>query len=91
MKRDDAEAVCGCGGGGGRSGASAVGVDCPGCERGARARVQGPDGAPVATKVRLSEGWELFQGSLAGPWEVWHSGGVGGVRAGDDAALLQCV
>jgi beta-galactosidase len=22
---------------------------------------------------RLSAGWEHFQGSLAGPWEVWHS------------------
>ncbi len=22
---------------------------------------------------RLSEGWEYFQGPLAGPWEVWHS------------------
>ena len=22
---------------------------------------------------RLSEGWEYFQGTLAGPWEAWHS------------------
>src|SRR5215831_1059494 len=22
---------------------------------------------------RLSSGWEYFQGSLGGPWEVWHS------------------
>ena len=22
---------------------------------------------------RLSNGWEYFQGSLGGPWEVWHS------------------
>jgi beta-galactosidase len=27
--------------------------------------------------TRLSTGWEYFQGSLDGPWEVWHSEGVG--------------
>jgi beta-galactosidase len=31
------------------------------------------DGKTVETTKRLTEGWELFQGSLAGPWEVWHS------------------
>jgi len=26
---------------------------------------------------RLSEGWEYFQGTLAGPWEAWHSEELG--------------
>lgn len=32
-----------------------------------------PDGSAMETKKRLSEGWEYFQGPLAGPWQVWHS------------------
>jgi len=39
----------------------------------ARAVTLAPDGSTVPTTRRLSDGWELFQGSLAGPWEVWHS------------------
>jgi len=39
----------------------------------ARAVSTSDDGKTVETKHRLTEGWELFQGSLAGPWEVWHS------------------
>jgi beta-galactosidase len=31
------------------------------------------DDKTVQTVHRLTDGWELFQGSLAGPWEVWHS------------------
>src|SRR5579859_746822 len=33
-------------------------------------------GAPEtsgSTSQRLSANWELYQGSLAGPWQVWHS------------------
>jgi beta-galactosidase len=30
------------------------------------------DGSDAAV-TKLDEGWELFQGSLDGPWEVWHS------------------
>lgn len=32
---------------------------------------QQPTGAP--THLRLSEGWELYQGPLSNPWQVWHS------------------
>ena len=39
----------------------------------ARAVSLAPDGSTVQTSRRLTDGWELFQGSLAGPWEVWHS------------------
>jgi beta-galactosidase len=39
----------------------------------ARAVSLAPDGSAVQTTHRLTEGWELFQGSLAGPWEAWHS------------------
>src|SRR5580692_3398392 len=39
----------------------------------ARAVSTGADDKTVQTVHRLTDGWELFQGSLAGPWEVWHS------------------
>ena len=39
----------------------------------ARAVSLARDGSEVQTTRRLTDGWELFQGSLAGPWEVWHS------------------
>ena len=39
----------------------------------ARAVTLAPDGSTVQTTHRLTDGWELFQGSLAGPWEAWHS------------------
>ena len=29
--------------------------------------------ANLSTHKRLSEGWELFQGPLSNPWQVWHS------------------
>jgi len=49
---------------------------------------QGPDetvGAPV--RQRLSEGWEFFNGSLGGPWEVWHSSEV---AVFEPAAMPHC-
>ncbi|WP_035348496.1 glycoside hydrolase family 2 TIM barrel-domain containing protein [Edaphobacter aggregans] len=30
-------------------------------------------GSSASENCRLSAGWEYFQGSLGGPWEVWHS------------------
>lgn len=30
-------------------------------------------GATPTTHLRLSDGWELFQGPLSNPWQVWHS------------------
>jgi beta-galactosidase len=39
----------------------------------ARAVSTGADDKTVETVHRLTDDWELFQGSLAGPWEVWHS------------------
>ena len=32
-----------------------------------------PDAASTGYARRLAEGWEYVQGSLDGPWEVWHS------------------
>jgi len=32
-----------------------------------------PQAASAGHTRRLAEGWEYFQGTLAGPWEVWHS------------------
>jgi beta-galactosidase len=33
-----------------------------------------PQQNPVSVSARrLSDGWEFLQGSLGGPWEVWHS------------------
>ncbi len=29
--------------------------------------------AQALTARRLAEGWEYLQGTLGGPWEVWHS------------------
>jgi beta-galactosidase len=38
------------------------------------ARLAGDSGNSSETNARrLSSGWEYFQGSLGGPWEVWHS------------------
>jgi Glycosyl hydrolases family 2, sugar binding domain. len=38
------------------------------------ARIAVDDNAAIdANRRRLSSGWEYFQGSLSGPWEVWHS------------------
>jgi beta-galactosidase len=35
------------------------------------------DAADAASQARrLSDGWEYLQGSLGGPWEVWHSAEV---------------
>jgi beta-galactosidase len=30
-------------------------------------------GSPEKSVRRIDAGWELFQGPLGGPWEVWHS------------------
>jgi beta-galactosidase len=32
-----------------------------------------PEAASSGLTRRLAEGWEYFQGTLGGPWEVWHS------------------
>ncbi len=32
-----------------------------------------PDATGMSRVRRLSDGWEYLQGSLGGPWEVWHS------------------
>ncbi|HEY4354288.1 MAG TPA: glycoside hydrolase family 2 TIM barrel-domain containing protein [Acidobacteriaceae bacterium] len=37
----------------------------------ARGVAQSATGEP--TRRTLSEGWQLFQGPLGGPWQVWHS------------------
>ena len=38
------------------------------------ARLAADNGETAETNShRLSSGWEYFQGSLGGPWEVWHS------------------
>jgi beta-galactosidase len=46
------------------------------------ARLAVDDGATTqANNRRLSSGWEYFQGSLGGPWEVWHSDEVASFAA----------
>lgn len=38
-----------------------------------RVSLAGSGGNQAATTKRLSDGWEYLNGSLGGPWEVWHS------------------
>jgi beta-galactosidase len=46
------------------------------------ARLVNDSGADAnAYTRRLSTGWEYFQGSLGGPWEVWHSDEVAAFAA----------